>query len=116
MRLRLVDLDEAWFARLLAESGATTSGGPPYDMVFFRVDDPAALGRLPELRSQIVDHGAIWVIRTKRAAGTRERVPVRDTDIIDAGKGASLVDNKICSFSETLSAMRLVIPLALRRR
>ncbi|HEX6548363.1 MAG TPA: hypothetical protein VF134_06455 [Candidatus Dormibacteraeota bacterium] len=115
-RVRLIDLDERWFAALLAERGVKTGGRPPYDMVFFRVDDPAALGRLGELRELIAPAGAIWVLRIKGAGGVRPATHVRDTDIIEAAKGASLVDNKIASFSETLSAMRLVIPLALRPR
>jgi hypothetical protein len=39
---------------------------------------------------------------------------IKEVDIIDAAKGAGLVDNKIARFSETRSAMRLVITLALR--
>jgi hypothetical protein len=33
---------------------------------------------------------------------------LRDTDVIDAGLAAGLVDNKIASFSDTHGAMRLV--------
>ena len=36
---------------------------------------------------------------------------VRDVDVIEAGQHHRLVDNKIASFSETLAAMRLVIPV-----
>jgi hypothetical protein len=50
------------------------------------------------------------------------RSALRDTDVIDAGLAAGLVDNKIASFSETHGAMRLVYRLrdrpavALKRR
>jgi len=40
---------------------------------------------------------------------------VREEDIIDAGRAFDLVDNKIASFSDTLAAMRLVVPLNQRR-
>jgi hypothetical protein len=39
------------------------------------------------------------------------RSSLRDTDVIDAGLAAGLVDNKIASFSETHGAMRLVFRL-----
>jgi hypothetical protein len=32
-----------------------------------------------------------------------------------AGKAAGLVDNKVASFDETRTSLRLVIPVALRR-
>jgi hypothetical protein len=36
---------------------------------------------------------------------------LRDTDLIDAGLAAGLVDNKIASFSDTHGAMRFVFRL-----
>ena len=37
-------------------------------------------------------------------------------DVIDAAKDARLVDNKVVAFSATHTAIRLVIPVALRPR
>ena len=37
--------------------------------------------------------------------------PLRDTDLIEAGLAAGLVDNKIASFSDTHGAMRFVFRL-----
>jgi hypothetical protein len=39
---------------------------------------------------------------------------IREADVIAAGKDAGLVDNKVCRFSETQTALRYVIPLAKR--
>ena len=39
------------------------------------------------------------------------RSALRDTDLIDAGLAAGLVDNKIASFSDTHGAMRFVFRL-----
>ena len=39
------------------------------------------------------------------------RSAIKDTDVIDAGLAAGLVDNKIASFSDTHGAMRLVFRL-----
>lgn len=62
--------------------------------------------KLKALKSWIEPNGAIWVVRPKGA-----RSAIRDTDVIDAGLAAGLVDNKIASFSESQGAMRLVFRL-----
>jgi Protein of unknown function (DUF3052) len=78
-------------------------------MIFAFVPHRAFLPEVLErLRPRLQADGALWVIRPK---GGQD---IKEVDIIDAAKGAGLVDNKIASFSETQSAMRLVIPLALR--
>jgi hypothetical protein len=74
--------------------------------VFFGAEDAGALKRLKDLKTWIEPNGAIWVVRPKGG-----RSALRDTDVIDAGLAAGLVDNKIASFSETHGAMRLVFRL-----
>ena len=64
------------------------------------------LKRVKAVKSWIEPNGAIWVVRPKGG-----RSEIRDTDVIDAGLAAGLVDNKIASFSETHGAMRLVFRL-----
>jgi hypothetical protein len=79
------------------------------DLIIIFVDHRDDLDEaLAPLEPALVRNGAIWVVRPKG-------VPhIKEVDVIDAGKRAGLVDNKIASFSDTLSAMRLVIPLARR--
>jgi hypothetical protein len=78
-------------------------------MIFVFVPHRAFLDEVLErFRHRLQPDGAIWVIRPKGGPD------IKEVDIIDAGKRAGLVDNKIASFSDTLSAMRLVIPVALR--
>jgi hypothetical protein len=43
------------------------------------------------------------------------RSPLRETDLIEAGLAAGLVDNKIASFSDTHGAMRFVFRLRDRK-
>ena len=108
-RVSLVAFEDPWFRNLLREvtDDVSTELRADSDLVFYFVRHVADLFDLPDLRDALRDEGAIWVLREKGPS----RV-VLETDVIDAGKASGLVDNKIASFSDTLAAMRLVIPLA----
>lgn len=109
-RVAVLGLDgEPWFFDQLRERGAELTRRPPFDLVFLRADHPDDLDELARLRSRINRTGAIWVVRVKGNSRA-----LREVDIIEAAKRNGLVDNKIASFSETLGAMRLVIPVAQR--
>jgi hypothetical protein len=79
-----------------------------FDVIMFGAEVKKALARLPKLQKHIVSNGAIWVVYPKG------RTEIREIDVI-AAKAADLVDNKICRFSDTHTAMRCVIPLAKRK-
>ena len=53
--------------------------------------------------------GAVTIVSRKGKAAT-----LRYADLLDAAKAAGLVDNKVAAFSATHTALRLVIPVALR--
>jgi hypothetical protein len=78
----------------------------PCDLVFLHAQNRADLARIKQVKSWIEPSGGIWVVRPK---GVHSEL--RDTDVIEAGLAAGLVDNKIASFSETEGAMRLVFRL-----
>ena len=108
-KVAIVHLDNAGFVSLLHErTSDIVKGRPPSpcDLVFFGAEKPADLKRLKDMKTWIEPNGAIWVVRPKGG-----RSALRDTDVIDAGIAAGLVDNKIASFSETHGAMRLVFRL-----
>jgi hypothetical protein len=84
---------------------------PDTDLVFLAADSHAELARLPDLRRQIRPNGAIWIVSKKGRAAT-----LRYADILEAALASGLVDNKVASFSDTHTALRLVIPVALRSR
>ena len=114
MRVALVELeDDAFEAELRDRTHDVTHGEPlpDTDVVLYAADTLEALDRLPALRERIVPNGAIWVVSRKGTAAT-----IRDVDVIDAAKAAALVDNKVASFDESRTSLRLVIPLALRPR
>ena len=81
------------------------------DVIFYSAESLLALESLATLKEKIVENGAIWVVSKKGVDRS-----INDTDVIAAGKKAGLVDNKVVSFSATHTALRLVIPVALRGR
>jgi hypothetical protein len=83
--------------------------GGELDLVFVQVDGRDDLSSLAALREWIVQNGAVWVLHPKG------RADLKDTDVMAAGKAAGLVDNKVARVSDTLSALRFVIPKADRR-
>jgi len=108
-KVALVDIDDAWFVKLLRERTSDIGVGKPKtpcDLVFMAADERRDLDRLKQVKSWIEPNGAIWVVRLKGGRGS-----LKDTDLIDAGLAAGLVDNKIASFSETQGAMRFVFRL-----
>jgi hypothetical protein len=78
------------------------------DLIFFSVEAAQDLARLKSLAHSIQKSGAIWVVYPK---GQKH---IREIDVIAAAKSAGLVDNKVCSFSATHTALRLCIPIAQR--
>lgn len=78
------------------------------DLIFYSAEAKSDLLRLKSLAREIQKTGAIWVVYPKG------QTHIREVDVIAAGKAAGLVDNKVCSFSVTHTALRFVIPLSLR--
>jgi hypothetical protein len=108
-RVAVVDIDDASFVKLLRERTGDVVLGKPHrvcDIVFLGARDKADLDRLRLAKHWIEPNGAIWMVRQKGAGS-----PLRDTDLIEAGVSAGLVDNKIASFSDTHGAMRFVFRL-----
>jgi hypothetical protein len=109
--LAVLGVEDASFLQELAsrvpafERDSVTAG---LDLVLFEASSRADLGRLKALAKTIQKNGAVWVVYPK---GQQH---IREADVMAAGKSAGLVDNKICRFSETHTALRFVIPLANR--
>ena len=78
------------------------------DLIFFSAETTQDLTRLKSLAHSIQKSGAIWVVYPK---GQKH---IREIDVIAAAKSAGLIDNKVCSFSTTHTALRLCIPLEKR--
>jgi hypothetical protein len=114
MRIAVLGIEDAKFMEQLRGRAADIVLGKPRtacDIVFLGANDSRDLERLKQAKTWIEPNGAVWVIRTKGPGA-----PLRDTDLIDAGLAAGLVDNKIASFSDTQGAMRFVFRLKDRPR
>ena len=112
MRVALIDIDDPEIRRLIADRTTDLTEGTPKpetDVVLLGAETPADLAPLATLTTLIRPNGAIWVVSRKGKAAT-----LRYADLLDAAKAAGLVDNKVAAFSATHTALRLVIPVALR--
>jgi hypothetical protein len=103
--------DDAFWTQLIDRAADTVKGRlrQESDLIFFAADSLPELRHLARLKSYLVSNGAIWVVSPKGKAAK-----LKDSDVIAAAKAAGLVDNKVVSFSETHTALRLVIPVAQR--
>jgi hypothetical protein len=108
-KVAVVNLDDPGFIKEVRERTYDIVMGKPrskVDLVFLGASTFSELRKLDEAKKWIEPNGAVWVVRPKGG-----RSELRDTDLIDAGLAAGLVDNKIASFSETHGAMRFVYRL-----
>jgi hypothetical protein len=114
MRVAIVDVDDPDIRGLVGERTTELTEGwpePETDVVLLGADSVPALAPLEALAGRIRPNGAIWVVSRKGRAAT-----LRDVEVMEAGREAGLVDNKVASFSATHTALRLVIPVARRPR
>lgn len=105
------DAEGAFAARVGARTSDLTIGAPrpDTDVVLLAADTTAELETLSRIRARIRPAGAIWVVSRKGKSAT-----IRDIEVIAAARDHGLVDNKVVSFSARRTALRLVIPVALR--
>lgn len=109
-RVTVLGVDEPAFLAELKERGADVSSRTRAgsDIVFVAMASKDDLPRLEALRRSIKPEGAVWVIWPK---GRKE---FREDDVRAYGPRAELVDVKVMAFSETLSGLKMVVPLAKR--
>lgn len=111
-RVAVLGVDDADFLVQLQGRLAGVVAGPSakdLDFIFYAADTDGQLAKLKTLRARLQPAGAIWVVSRKGKEAT-----IKDVDVMKAARAAALVDNKVCSFSATHTALKLVIPLAAR--
>ena len=110
-RVAVVGIQNKDFWRELKARTPDVSNGKPKkdsDFIFLAAETKEALRKLKPLQNALKPNGAIWVVYPKG------RKHITQGDMMAAAKKAGLVDVKICSFSETHTALKMVIPLARR--
>src|SRR5262245_410159 len=112
-RVSVLGVSDEPFWRELRERTDDVSEGEPRpdsDAIVYAALEPADLARLEQLRRCIKPAGMIRVVSPK---GRRD---FKDTDVMREGLAVGLVDVKVASFNEKLTATKFVIPLAKRPR
>jgi hypothetical protein len=104
--------DEVFLKRLQARTPDVSVGRArkDLDLIFYEANSRAELARLERLKGYLKSDGAIWVVSLKGKAAR-----IKDVDVIAAAIGAGLVDTKVVGFSETHTALKLMIPVARRQ-
>jgi hypothetical protein len=80
-----------------------------YDLIFVRIDGARDLARLIRAAAHLKPNGSLWVFHPKGRGASPN-----DAEVRSSGIAAGLVDNKISAYTESHTATRFVIPLALR--
>ncbi len=107
-RVSVLGVEERDFRKQLRDLSAKVSDGEPLrdsDLIFLGAEESRELKKLTTLRKNIKKSGAIWVVFPKRAQR------IRETDVIEVARQAGLVDIKVVKFSDTHTALKLVVPL-----
>ena len=97
------EFDDAFPGELAKVAGEP--GTAPLDAVFIRMDGEQDLAKLNDARTKIAQNGMIWAMWPK---GRKE---FREDNIRNYSLKHGLVDVKVASFSATLSALKMVIPV-----
>jgi hypothetical protein len=108
-----IETDTA-FVKEVREAGAVvrtsrTSSAGPADMIFATFTHRDDLRRLAPLVPRLHADGALWTLRPK---GSKD---LTEAEMMRAGQDAGLVDVKVVSFSDVLTAEKFVIPVARRK-
>ncbi len=108
MKVSLLGIDDDGFIKQLRARTDNINQGRAAgdsDIVFVKMTQAKEAARLKQLRAAIKPDGAVWVVWPKGQKAFRE------DDARNAGPAAGLVDVKVASFSDTLSALKMVIPV-----
>ena len=99
----LIDVSDESFLALLSERGAAVVADvADARLTFLQVETLGELTQVASLAAAITAGAALWIIAPKG------RAHIKDVSVIVAGRGAGLVDVKVCSFSATHTALKFV--------
>ena len=81
---------------------------------FFTLKAEELFSYLPQLKKEIKENGMIWVSWPKKAA--KVKTEITEDVIRDFALQIGLVDVKVCAVDATWSGLKLVIPVAERKK
>ncbi len=101
------EIDAELRKRILLKTGrAPAEADEAVDVVFAFIDhNIPAIEVLKRWKSRLNPTGGIWLLTAKRGQSGY----IDQRELIEAGSEAGVVDNKVCSISDSVSAMRFVI-------
>lgn len=108
----VLGIDDKSFWKELEARAAKISDGKPTkdsDFILLGVQDQSELKQLRALQKSIKSAGAIWVVWRKG------QPHIKEDHVRAAALACGLVDVKVMSFSETHSALKLMIPRTNRK-
>jgi hypothetical protein len=86
----------------LARGGVAGEAGSDADLVLLVADSIADLDAVSGIAKDLGPKSGLWIIYPK---GRRD---ITQEDVFAAGRGAGLVDNKVCAVSPTHTALKFV--------
>jgi hypothetical protein len=89
---------------------AKSARGKDFDIVFVAAAKKPDLEQITKARVLMKVDGAIWIVYPKGNEELTER------DVLTGGRTRELTDNKVAKVDEVLTAVRFVIPVALRKK
>jgi hypothetical protein len=101
--------DDPFASELTAKGAEPVSDLSDAEHVFWRIATGNDLARFAHFRAALADTAALWIVAPKGASS-----PVKDHEIIVAGRAAGLTDAKVVGFSATHTALKFVVPVASR--
>ncbi|WGM38622.1 DUF3052 domain-containing protein [Caulobacter sp. NIBR1757] len=101
MRVAVLDVADPDFLGELAQRTQPMNEFSELDILFWGADSVADMVRIPELIPMLAPRGALWIVSRKGKAAT-----IKDIEVMAGAKAHGLVDNKVCSFSDTHTALR----------
>ena len=102
-RIDIANLGDAEFESELTARAPRADGEGELDLLFYGADSADELARVATLVPRLAPRGALWIVSLKGKA-----MRVRDVEVMAAAKACGLVDSKVCSFSDTRTALRFV--------
>ncbi len=103
MRVGVLAVDDADFDKALSGRAPAVSVLESLDILVWGADNLSELEVIRDLVPRLAPGGALWVVSRKGKAAT-----LKDVEVMAAARRHGLMDNKVCAFSATHTALRFV--------